>query len=90
MPTPALVAGVAPASSLDKLKTWRRQRAQADQVAAYMIAHNTSLEALAAVPPTTPQQLLASPGFGSRKVEAYGADILALIADHQAELLKNS
>lgn len=67
----------------DKLKTWRLQRAQADRVAAYMIAHNSTLEAIAAAQPATTQQLLALPGFGSRKVDKYGAGILAVIAAHR-------
>ncbi len=67
---------------LAKLKTWRLQRAQTDSVPAYIIAHNTTLEAAAAAAPTTPQQLLALPGFGSRKVETYGPDILAVILSH--------
>ncbi|HTB48599.1 MAG TPA: HRDC domain-containing protein, partial [Verrucomicrobiae bacterium] len=67
---------------LAKLKAWRLQRAQADSIPAYIIAHNTTLEAAAAAAPTTPQQLLSLPGFGSRKVESYGPDILAIITTH--------
>lgn len=67
-----------------KLKDWRYQRSTADKVPAFMIAHNAALSALAAAPPATPEQLLAVPGFGKRKVEAYGADILAIVTTHQA------
>jgi superfamily II DNA helicase RecQ len=66
----------------DKLKTWRLQRAQADGIPAYMIAHNSALETVAAKAPTTPQQLLALPGFGTRKVEAYAPDIIAIVTAH--------
>jgi ATP-dependent exoDNAse (exonuclease V) alpha subunit len=66
-----------------KLKTWRSQRAAADKVPAYLVAHDKALSAIAATPPATPEQLLALPGFGKRKVEAYGPDILALIAEHE-------
>lgn len=68
-----------------KLKTWRFQRAAADKVPAFMIAHNRALSSVAAAPPATPEQLLALPGFGKRKVEAYGPDILAIVSAHQAE-----
>ncbi|HXR50479.1 MAG TPA: HRDC domain-containing protein [Verrucomicrobiae bacterium] len=68
-----------------KLKVWRQQRAQTENIPAYIIAHNTALEAVAAKPPATPQQLLALPGFGSRKVEAYGTDILAIVSAHTAK-----
>jgi ATP-dependent DNA helicase PIF1 len=66
----------------EKLKNWRYQRALTDKVAPYMIAHNAALTAIAAAPPKTPQQLLALPGFGARKVESYGADILAIVLAH--------
>lgn len=66
----------------DKLKSWRMERAKADGVAPFMIAHNTTLVALAATPPQTPGQLLGTPGFGPKKAEAYGADILAITTQH--------
>ncbi|MGC1177222.1 MAG: HRDC domain-containing protein, partial [Candidatus Saccharimonadales bacterium] len=69
----------------EKLKAWRFQRAQTDKVPAFMIAHNTTLSAVATAIPTTSQQLLALPGFGSRKVEQYGPDILAIISAHAAK-----
>ncbi|MDB5170618.1 MAG: helicase [Candidatus Saccharibacteria bacterium] len=67
---------------LEKLKRWRIQRATADKVAAYMIAHNAALEAVATVAPTTKQQLLGIPGFGPKKVDSYGDDILKIVAQH--------
>jgi ATP-dependent DNA helicase PIF1 len=68
---------------LNKLKQWRYDRAAVDQVPPYIIAHNAALIAVAMAPPKTPQQLLALPGFGSRKVEVYGSDILAIVTEHQ-------
>jgi ATP-dependent exoDNAse (exonuclease V) alpha subunit len=69
----------------NKLKVWRQKRAIKDSVPAYIIAHNTTLSAVAANPPKTTQQLLGLPGFGSRKVENYGPDILAIVAEHIAD-----
>lgn len=66
----------------EKLKAWRFRRAQVDKVPAFMIAHNTALTAVAAAAPTSPQQLLALPGFGKQKVEKYGPDILAVVTAH--------
>ncbi|MDB5169505.1 MAG: ATPase [Candidatus Saccharibacteria bacterium] len=63
----------------EQLKAWRLRRAKADNVAPYMIAHNTTLMAVASVKPATPGQLLAMPGFGKSKVEKYADDILKLI-----------
>lgn len=71
---------------LKKLKSWRADRAQADRVAAYMVAHNSALEALATLKPTTPQKLLVIPGFGPKKAEAYGPDILNVLAKHEANI----
>ncbi|MBC7707976.1 AAA family ATPase [Polaromonas sp.] len=68
----------------EKLKDWRLRRAKADGVAPFMIAHNTTLVALAATPPQTPGQLLGTPGFGPKKAETYGADILAITAEYAA------
>lgn len=67
---------------LAKLKQWRFSRAQADNVPAYIVAHNSVLEAIAAHPPATPQQLLAMPGFGPRKLDVYGEDVLLLLAEY--------
>jgi ATP-dependent DNA helicase PIF1 len=64
---------------LSALKTWRTQRASHDSVPAYIIAHNTTLEALARLAPQTQQQLLVVPGFGSKKAANYGEEILAII-----------
>ena len=66
----------------DALRSWRLQRAQTDGVAPFMIAHNTTLVALAATPPHTPGQLIGTPGFGPKKAEAYGTDILAITAKY--------
>lgn len=69
---------------LAKLKQWRAVRAQADRVPAYMIAHDAALSALAAHPVVTTQQLLGITGFGPRKVETYGSDVLRVVASYQA------
>jgi len=65
-----------------KLRAWRFQRAQADRVPAYIIAHDRALEALAIRPPATTQELLASSGFGPAKVEKYGEDILKITREY--------
>lgn len=65
----------------EALRAWRSVRAKADGLAPFMIAHNTTLIALAATPPQTTGQLIGTPGFGPKKAEAYGADILAITAN---------
>jgi hypothetical protein len=66
---------------LAKLKQWRIKRATAERMPAYIIAHDRALEALAAKPPASTQELLATPGFGPRKVETYGEDILNITSE---------
>jgi ATP-dependent DNA helicase PIF1 len=63
----------------EKLKHWRYERATLENIPSFMIAHNASLSAVASVKPKTPQQLLMVPGFGSKKVEQYGPDIVAIV-----------
>lgn len=63
---------------LAKLKRWRISMAQEDGVPPYVVAHDSLLEALAARPPATQQRLLAVPGIGAKKLERYGAGILAI------------
>ena len=61
------------------LKSWRLGRARSDSVPAYVIAHDSVLELLASKLPLTPNQLLATKGFGTAKVDKYGVDILRII-----------
>lgn len=70
---------------LSKLKAWRLKRAQTDKVPAYIVAHDTTLEALAAKPPSTIMELRGTKGFGSKKVEVYGADILKVVQGYQSD-----
>lgn len=65
-----------------KLRAWRLERTRRDGVAPFIIAHNTVLEELATRPPRSAQQLLGTKGFGAKKLEAYGEDILKILAEH--------
>lgn len=69
---------------LEKLKRWRLQRAQSDKLPAYMVANNMALEAVAAASPSNKQQLLGISGFGPKKVDTYGDEILKIIVIHSS------
>lgn len=69
---------------LHKLKDWRMLRAATDEVPAYIIAHNTVLESLAQRPPSSLQALNGIKGFGPKKIEVYGPEIIEVIEQHQA------
>ena len=66
------------------LKRWRLERAKADEVPAYVIFHNATLEAIAERAPTTIGELALIPGVGPTKLERYGADVLAALAAQAA------
>lgn len=63
----------------DRLRAWRLATARAKGVSPFIVAHNTLLEHIAKRKPLTEQQLFAVPGMGQKKLEAYGADILAIV-----------
>ena len=64
----------------DRLREWRRRQAQAQGVPAYVVFNDKTLEALAALRPSTSDALLGVPGIGPAKLEAYGDDLIDLIA----------
>jgi DNA helicase-2/ATP-dependent DNA helicase PcrA len=68
---------------LAALKAWRARAARAAAVPAHVIFHDTTLAALAEVRPVDRDELLRVPGLGPVKVERYGHDLLALVAEHR-------
>lgn len=65
------------------LRAWRTWQATAKNLPAYIIAHNKTLDAVAARRPQTPAQLLAVKGVGQKFVDAYGEEVLAITGDGQ-------
>ena len=63
---------------LERLIEWRRQRARADGVPAYVVADNKTLAAIAVRRPSDEASLLGVSGIGQRKVAIYGEDILEI------------
>ena len=64
---------------LEALQRWRRERAQADSVPAYVVAHDATLRAIAEDRPATLAALRRVKGMGPAKLESYGEEILAVI-----------
>jgi ATP-dependent DNA helicase RecQ len=64
---------------MDFLREWRHNKAKEKGVAAFMVLHDSTLEALCRVQPRTVDQLLLVSGIGEGKAELYGADILAVV-----------
>ena len=63
------------------LQAWRLDRSRADGVPAYVVFNNKTLDDLVARRPADYAQLRACVGIGPAKVENYGDDLLALIAE---------
>jgi DNA helicase-2/ATP-dependent DNA helicase PcrA len=64
---------------LEQLIEWRRTRARADGVPAYVVADNKTLAAIAASRPSSGAALLGVSGIGQRKVATYGEEILGIV-----------
>jgi DNA helicase-2/ATP-dependent DNA helicase PcrA len=67
-------------SVFESLKQWRRQRAEAESVPAFVVFSDATLEALAEVRPDDRQGLLRINGIGAAKLERYADDVLAVLA----------
>ena len=62
----------------EKLQQWRSERFKADNVPAYTIMHQSTLMQIAAIIPSTKQELLSIKGFGEASFRKYGDQILEL------------
>ena len=64
----------------EQLRAWRRKRAEADGVPAYVVFNDRTLAALSERQPRSRGELLAVAGIGPRKLDKYGDELLALLA----------
>jgi DNA helicase II / ATP-dependent DNA helicase PcrA len=69
-------------ATFEALKTWRSGQAKAASVPAYVIFHDRVLTELASSRPSTRRALLAVPGIGEVKVQRFGDELLAILAEH--------
>jgi DNA helicase-2/ATP-dependent DNA helicase PcrA len=82
LPGPPQALAVVPDDRLvEGLRRWRRERASADGVPAYVVAHDTTLAEIADARPRSLPALRRVRGMGPTKLERYGAEILAVIED---------
>jgi ATP-dependent DNA helicase RecQ len=81
---PGLVVGGEPdPDRFERLRAWRRQEAATAQVAPFMVFADTTLRALAALPPegVDHETLALVPGIGAAKLTRYGDALVALLRD---------
>ena len=67
--------------AVQALREWRLARARADEVPAYVVFNDRTLAELVARSPRTLAELAAVPGIGPAKLERYGSDLLARLAE---------
>jgi ATP-dependent DNA helicase RecQ len=88
--TPRGAAGKPPPVPLDAaaterfgaLKAWRAEVASEHNLPAYVVFHDATLAQMAREMPDSLDALSAISGVGAKKLEAYGAEILRLLARH--------
>jgi ATP-dependent DNA helicase RecQ len=61
------------------LREWRRTTAREQGIAAFIIMHDTSLAELCRIKPNSLSELRRVAGFGDRKTELYGREILEAV-----------
>jgi DNA helicase-2/ATP-dependent DNA helicase PcrA len=72
-------APTADPTMLNALKAWRLQRARRDEVPAYVVFHDTTLEEIARRQPRELGELAKVSGVGPTKLERYGEEVLATL-----------
>jgi ATP-dependent DNA helicase RecQ len=68
---------------MEYLKEWRRGVASRDNIPAFMVLHDATLEDLCRTNPRTSAELLHVSGIGQRKAASLGADILSALQAHR-------
>jgi ATP-dependent DNA helicase RecQ len=64
----------------ERLRAWRLEAARRHGVPAYVIFHDATLREIAHARPSSIEALRGISGVGARKLEAYGAEIIGLLA----------
>jgi ATP-dependent DNA helicase RecQ len=81
---PEVEPAVEPDSELrDYLREWRRSMAKEQGMPAYVVLHDTSLEEICRIRPSSVAELMEITGIGERKAELYGKDILAALKRYE-------
>ena len=62
------------------LAEWRSRKANEENLPAYIIAHNSMLAQIARMRPGTVKDLNAIKGFGERRINKYGKEVIAIIS----------
>lgn len=66
----------------DALRAWRRDKARGADVPAYVIFNDQTLRAIAKKQPGSRAALASISGIGPTKLERFGTEVLAVVAEH--------
>jgi DNA helicase-2/ATP-dependent DNA helicase PcrA len=64
----------------DRLRQWRTERAREEEIAAFMVFSNATLEEIATRRPQSTRELLKVSGVGKEKLQKYGEELLGLVS----------
>ncbi|MDP3672999.1 MAG: RecQ family ATP-dependent DNA helicase [Telluria sp.] len=78
---PAVAAGLTESGQarFNALKAWRAEVARSHNLPAYVIFHDATLAAIAAMAPRSLGDLQGISGLGAKKLEAYGEEVLRVV-----------
>lgn len=65
------------------LSEWREKKASEESLSPFIIARNSWLKEIIKLNPSSPRDLMAIKGFGERRANKYGKDIIAVIKKGQ-------
>ena len=65
------------------LREWRRKTAKEQGMPAYVVLHDSSLDEICRLQPTSVRELLSITGIGERKAELYGQAILSALRQYR-------
>jgi len=88
-PMPLASRGVTDPELRKYLREWRRNTAKQQGVPAYVVMHDTSLDEICRICPGTVTDLLKITGFGNRKAELYGTQIIEALSQFRRGVRAN-
>ena len=63
----------------ERLRAWRKGRADEEEVPAFVVFSDATLQLIAELKPSSEKALLKISGIGPQKRERYGSDVLSLV-----------
>ncbi len=66
----------------ERLREWRRDAAKRQNTVAFVVAHDSMLDEICRRLPRSLAEVRAIPGFGDRKTELYGEEIVQLLGEY--------